>query len=175
MKTFALTCAMMLASSLSQAKDLVVNIGGKDIAVPYRILNREIGEQDRKGGGQNSALECSFLYYSMLAQGDIPGAAKLTTDPAAAVAQWTNYRERLGLDDFQKEMSAYFTSKNVVLAELTLAEETMLLVKTPEYTAGQLYQKNDGKFLVLSGRPSSDASKTLGKALNLIQEGKVKL
>ena len=61
-----------------------------------------------------------------------------------------------------------------MLAELLLADETMLVVKTPDYTAGQLYQKKNGKYVV-SGKPFSDAAKTLGKALTMINEGKVKL
>jgi phage terminase large subunit-like protein len=51
----------------------------------------------------------------------------------------------------------------------------MLLVKTPDYTAGQLYRQKDGKFFVVSGRPMSEASRVLGKVLNLYNEGKIKL
>lgn len=175
MRLFALTIGVMLFSSLAQAKELIVNSGGKDVAITYRTLNREIGEKDRGAGSQNSALECSFLYHGLLAQGDLQGASKLTTDPAAAVGQWANYQERLGADDFKKEMADYFTSKNTVLAELFLGEDAMLVVKTPEYIAGQLYQKRNGKYIVFSGRPSSDSFKALGKALTQIQEGKIKL
>lgn len=175
MKRLALMIGLLTAFSLAQAGDFVVNAGGKDTTVQYRVLNREITDKDRNTGNQGGAAECSFLYYSLLAKGDIRGAAQLDVDPAAAAALSMQYRERLGSDDFRREMAAYFTSKNVFVAELTLADETMLVLKTPDYTAGQLYRKKDGKYFVLSGRPLSETSKTLGKALSLIKEGKIKL
>jgi len=175
MKAFALTFGMLLLSSLAPAKDLLVNAGGKDMTVQYSVVNREISEKDRGRGSQNSAIECSILYYSLLAQGDIEGASQLATEPAAAVELWTQYRERLGADDFRKEMAAYFTSKNTVLAEFLLTDEIMLVVKTPDYTAGQIYQKKNGKYVVVAGKHLSEASKTLGKALTLFKEGKVRL
>ena len=175
MKQLALTLGMLMVSSLAQAKDLLVNIGGKDVTVHYRVLDHEISEKDRDTGSQNSAMECSFLYYGLLAKGDIPGASQLAADPVAQAEVWNKYRERLGGDDFKKEMAAYFTSKNRIIAELLLAEEAMLVVKTQDYTAGQLYQKKNGTYVVLSGKPFSDASKALGKVLNLINEGKIKL
>jgi hypothetical protein len=175
MKQFSLMIGMLLMSSLAQAKDLVVNVGGKDVTVKYNLLSREISEKDQDKGSQNSAVECSFLYYSLLAKGDIAGASQLATDPAAVAQEWGTYQERLGgVVDFKKEMAAYFTSKNMIIAELLLAEESMLVVKTPDYTAGQLYQKKNGKYVV-SGKPLSDAAKALGKVLNMINEGKVKL
>lgn len=175
MKQLSLMIGMLLMSSLAQAKDLVISVGGKDVTVRYNLLNREITEKDRDKGSQNSSMECSFLYYSLLAKGDITGASQLAADPAAVAQEWGQYQERLGGSaDFKKEMAAYFTSKNTIVAELLLAEETMLVVKTPDYTAGQFYHKKNGKYVV-SGKPFSDAVKTLGKVLTMINEGKVKL
>lgn len=175
MKSHLLLAGTLMASALAQAADLTVNVGGKDVTVQYRAVGREIAAQDRDTGSQNGALECSLLYYSLLAKGDIPAAAKLATDAAAATETWRQYRERIGAADFQKEMAAYFTSKNRVIAEASFADETMLLVKTPDYTAGQLYRRKDGKYFVISGRPMSEASRVLGKVLNMVNEGKLKL
>ena len=109
MKQLSLMIGMLLMSSLAQAKDLVVSVGGKDVTVKYNVLNREISEKDRDKGGQNSAAECSILFYSLLAKGDITGASQLAMDPAASAQEWGQYQERLGADDFKKEMAAYFT------------------------------------------------------------------
>lgn len=175
MKRLVLTFGMLCLFSVARAGEFVVNAGGKDVTVQYRVLNREITEKDLNTGNQASAEECSFLYYSLLAKGDIRGAAQLDVNPAAAAASATQYRERLGADDFRREMAAYFTSKSVFIAELALADESMLVLRTPDYTAGQLYRKKNGKYFVLSGMPLSETSKALGKALGLIKEGKIKL
>lgn len=175
MKSYLLLIGMLLISSLAQATDLIVNVDGKDTAVQYRVLEREISERDRNTGSQNGALECSLLYYSLLAKGEIRAASQLATDSAAVGDMWRQYRERLGASDFQKEMTAYFTSKNRVVAEIVFADEVMLLVKTPDYTAGQIYRRKDGKYFVVAGRPMSEASRVLGKVLNMIKEGKIKL
>jgi len=172
MKLYLILLGALMTFSLAQAKDLTVNIGGKDAVVQYRALDREISDKDRNTGSQHSPLECSFLYYSLLAKGDIQAAAKLSTDTAAATGQWKQYRERLGAADFQKEMADYFTVKNKVVAEVTSADEVMLVVKTPDYMVGQIYRLNDGKYYIVTGRTMSDASRALGKALNTIKEGK---
>lgn len=174
MKSYFWLIGILMISSLAQAADLTVTVDGKDIAVQHRRLEHEISERDRNTGSQNGSLECSLLYYSLLAKGDIQGASQLATDAAAAADMWRQYRGRLGAADFQKEMAAYFTSKNRIVAELAFADEVMLLVKTQDHTLGQIYRRKDGKYFVVTGRPLSEASRVLGKALNMVNEGKVK-
>lgn len=173
-RSLLLLLAALLAALPARAADLTVNVGGKDVVVQVRALGREIVAADRDTGGQQGPVECSLLYYSLLAKGDIAAAARLTTDPAAAAETWQQYRERLGAAAFQKEMAAYFTSRNRIVAEAAYGDEAMLLVKTSEYTAGQVYRRRDGKAFVVAGRPLSDASRVLGKVLNLANEGKLK-
>lgn len=175
MKTILAMIAALSLACVASAADLTVNVGGKDSTVQYRVVDREISEKDRNTGSQGSAIDCSLLYYSLLAKDDIAGAARLSTDPAAASATWKAYRERVGAADFRNEMAAYFTSKNRVVAEFVFADETMLLVKTPEYTAGQFYRKVNDKHYVVAGRPSSEASRVLGKVLNDYKDGKIRL
>lgn len=175
MKPYLLLICTLLTSTLAQATDLIVNMGGKDTTVQYRVLEREITEKDRNTGSQNGSIDCSLLYYSLLAKGDIRAASQLATDSAAATETWGQYRDRLGASDFQKEMAAYFTSKNRVVAEIAYADEVMLLVKTPDYMAGQIYRQKNGTYFVVNGRPLSEASRVLGKVLNLVKEGKIKL
>jgi|GEM_PF-4084817 len=166
--------AFFLMASVAMAADLKVNIGGKDVTIKSTPINHEITIKEKDKGSQNSALECSYLYYSILSKGDIKKASELSLDPSKTAAKMTQHSERIGKDEFKKTMSEYFTSGNIVLAELTLGEEIMLVVKTKEYTAGQTYRKKDGKYFVTE-MPFSDSAKALGKALNMIQDGKIKL
>lgn len=175
MKQHLLPMAMFLAAALTQAADLTVNVDGKDTAVQYRSLEREISDRDRNTGSQDGSLECSLLYYSLLAKGDIQAASRLATDAGAAAEMWWQYRERLGAADFQKEMSAYFTSKNRVVAEVAFADEVMLLIRTSERTLGQIYRRKDGRYFVVTGRPMSEATRVLGKVLNQVNDGRIKL
>ncbi len=71
-------------------------------------------------------------------------------------------------------MGGYFTSKNILVAELALGNDVMLVVKTADGQIGQLCQKKNGKYF-MTEMPFSDSAKTLGKVLAMIREGKIKL
>jgi hypothetical protein len=172
MKQIALCSAMALACAVVQAKELVVTVDGKEVKIDCTTINREIKAADKDKGSQASATTCSFMIYSLLAKNDIKGAAKLSTASVKMAEKWTKYRDAVGVETFQKDMAAYFTSTNVVLAELVLAEDTMLVVKTENGPVGQFYQVKDKKYL-MTDKPA--AGKTLGEVLNMIQEGKIKL
>jgi hypothetical protein len=163
--------SILLVSIMTPAKELKVSVDGKEVKLACTVLNHEITEADKGLGNQTAALNASFLFYGTLAKGDIPGAAKLSVDPVKTVAKWTKYKDRAGADIFKQDMLAYFTSKNMVLAELVLGEDIMLVVKTEDYTAGQFYQKKDGKYLMTD----TPASAVLGKVLTMIQEGTLTL
>jgi len=163
---------MILAFSTAQAKELVVTLNGNEVKINYSMINHEIKEADKGKGDQASAMTCSFLVYKHLANGDIQGMAKLSAEPAKSLDKWTKYRERVGVEYFNKIMSDYFTSRNIVLAELVLAEETMLIIKTDDGLAGQFYQKRDGKYLMID---MPKAGKTFGRILGMIKEDKLTL
>jgi hypothetical protein len=170
MKRIALCLALSLACATVQAKDLIVTVDGKDVTIDCTTIQQEIKTADKDKGSQVSATACSFLLYSLLSKNDIQGASKLYADPEKAVEKWTTYRDRVGVEDFKKDMDAYFKSKNVVLAELVLAEDTLLVIKTEHGPVGQFYQKKDKHYLA-----ADKPAKTLGEVLNQIREGKIKL
>ena len=172
MKQISFCLAMLLLSSMVQAKDLVVIVDGKEIRTVCTTFNHEINDADKGKGSQASAMTSSFLYYGLLAKGDIEGAAMLSIDPPKAADKWIKYRERVGEEFFKKIMNDYFTAKNIILAEVVLAEDTMLVIKTEDGPIAQFYQKKEGKYLV-TDKPAD--GKTLGKVLTMIQEGKIKL
>ncbi|MBA4390812.1 MAG: hypothetical protein C0399_07725 [Syntrophus sp. (in: bacteria)] len=163
-----------LMAAMAFAKDMSITVDGKPVKLQSASINHEVKESDKGNGSQVSAMACSFLFYSLLAKGDIQGAAKLSVDPAKTIEKWTKYQDRAGADLFKKNMADYFTSGNVIVAELVLADDTMLVVKTEDYTAGQFYQKRESKYLIAEA-PNSETARTLGKVLTMIQEGKIKL
>jgi hypothetical protein len=153
-------------------KEIIVEVNGKPAKLQYLAINHEIKENDIDKGSQESAMACSLLFYSLLSKGDVQAAAKLSSDPKATAEEWMNYQQRVGADNFKKEMREYFKTKNVVVGELVLAEDTMLVVKTEDGERAQFYQKKNGKYF-MTDKPT--AGETLGKVLNMIQEGKIKL
>lgn len=171
MKT-RLAVVMLLLSSLAQAEELIVSIDGQEKNVPCRILNLAITEAEMDRWSLDSAVGTYLQYQGLLAKGDIDAASKLATDPATTVRMMTQYRERLGAEDFKSEM----TPNNVsILAELLSGDVTMLVVKTPNYIAAQLLVNADGKYRLISGPPFSDDAKALSKVLNMIRDGTFKL
>jgi hypothetical protein len=174
MKIIISSIAFVLIASIVFAGDLKVKVDNKNVVLKKISINHEIKKTDRDKGGRNSALDCSLLYYSLLAKDDIQAASKLEADPVKAADKWSKYKERIGKDDFKKIMEDYFTSGNVILAELVLGEDSILVLKTEDGIAGQFYRKKDGKYFVI-GMPFSDTADTLGKVLTMIQDGEVKL
>jgi|LFRM01.1.fsa_nt_gb hypothetical protein len=172
MKRIKVALALGLVASLVVAKDITVEVDGKAVVIQATETNREIAEKDIAAGNQKTPLGCSLLYYALLARGDIEGASTLSTDPKATALKWEKYRERLGADEFKKEMAAFFTSKNVVSAELTGGESAMLVVKTPDYTGGQIYVRQDGKWLIAESLKTG-TGKAFGRILSMIQDGKM--
>jgi hypothetical protein len=172
MKMILLCLAMGLGVSTAYAKELTVKLDGKKVKVSYSMINHEIKETDKVKGDQTSAMACSFLIFNLLANGDIQGMSKFSTDPAKCIEKWTHYIERVGLDYFKQMMSDYFTSKNVIMAEFVIGNERMLVIKTEIIQMGQFYLKKDGKYLEIE---EAAAGKTFGHILNLIQEDKLKL
>ena len=170
MKRIMTMLSLCLCASMAVAKDITVDVDGKAVTVKASTTNREIVANDLGTGDQKCPLSCSLLYYALLAKGEIAQAAAISTDAQATSEKWEKYKQRLGDDEFKKEMVAYFTSKNVVLAELTLGESVMLVVKTPDYTAGQIYVKQGGKWMVAESL-NTESGQAFGKILSTIQDG----
>jgi len=165
---------LAIAATIASAADVQVEVDGRTEIVKATSLERPIVAEDRDAGSQQSPLNCSFLYFGHLARGDIEAASALSTDPKASAEKLTQYRDRVGAEEFRKTMAAYFTSGNVALAELSLGEIVMLAVKSRDYTAGQFYVRQGGEWRWME-RPPLDAAKALGRVLNMIQSGQLKL
>jgi len=166
--------AIGVVASFVCAGDIPVQLKGKTVIVKVTPLNRQITATDKEVNAQNTALACSFLYYGHLARADIQAAAALSIDPQATANKWTQYQGRIGLEEFKKTMGEYFTSKNVILAELAMSDAVMLVVKTPDYTAGQMYVQQGDKWF-LAENLKTEAGQAFGKVLNMIKDDKIKL
>lgn len=174
MRMMAFCMGMLLVTATGYAKEMMVSVKGQDHKINITSMKREITPQDRQAGSQTSALGCSLLFYSHLAANDIEKASQLSTDPKSVLDMWTQYRERLGADEFKKFMDEYFTAKNVIVAEIVKGTTHMLVVQPPdEKAAAQLYLNRDGTFMLL-GTPTMDDAKVLLKVLTMIQDGTLK-
>jgi len=172
MKRIMIVLSLCLSASLALAKDIPVDLDGKTVTVKATTTNREIVAKDISSGDQKSPLGCSLLYYALLAKGDVAQASTLSTDPKATTEKWETFKQRVGADEFKKAMAAYFTSQNIVLAELHVGESVMLVVKTADYTAGQMYVRQDGKWLMAESL-ETEAGQAFGKILSKIQDGEM--
>jgi len=173
MKVIMIVLSVCVAASLACAGDIPVQLDGKTVTVKAVPLNRQITAADKNTGAQDTALACSFLYYGLLYKGDIQAAATLSTTPKATADKWAQYQDRMGVKEFNKAMSDYYTSKNVIVAELMMGDAVMLVVKTPYYTAGQVYVRQGDKWFVTENL-KTDAGQAFGKILSMIQDDKIK-
>lgn len=172
MKRIVQALVLVWIATQAVAQDIPVDVEGKPVTVRVTATNRQIVESDMGAGDQTTPLGCSLMYYGFLAKGEIAAASALSEDPQATVKRWDAYTQRLGVEALKKEMGAYFTSSNTVRSELTLGESVMLVIKTTTYTAGQIYVRQDGKWLVVE-KPTKEAGKAFGKILSKIQNGEM--
>ena len=100
----------LLLSHLAFAGELKVQIGDAVVVFAGEKLNHEVVPTDRGKGDQSSALQCSLLYYGLLADGAFDKAAALTTDPAGTAQKWEQIKQRMGEEALNKQAAAYFTS-----------------------------------------------------------------
>ena len=107
MKRIMAALSLGLVASMAAAKDITVEVEGKTVTVQATTTNREIVEKDIVAGDQKTPLGCSLLYYARLAKGEIAEASTLSTDPKATVEKWEQYKQRLGGEEFKKEMEEF--------------------------------------------------------------------
>lgn len=175
MKELLVICAMMLfGAALAAAKDFVVKIGKEDVKFDSNLLNREITLADKTTGSQKTALTCSFLFYGLLSEAKIDEASRISTDPQKTKAKWVQAQDRRGKASFMNTMDQYFKGENVVVAEIVKGKHHMLVVRSPEYTAAQIYLETAQGFMLDEGWASADAQ-LLGKLFTLIQDEEVVL
>jgi hypothetical protein len=119
--------------------------------------------KDAAGENQASALNCSRLMFSRLAQGDIAGAAKLSNDPAAVTKKYTDYRERLGEAEFRQQFAGYFSGGAALKYEIRVGRRHLLIVHDAEMEMdmAQVYVENGGTFLA-DEKDSAERSQVLG-------------
>jgi hypothetical protein len=107
-------------------------------------------KNDQKLMNKLSPVSCSHLFYSLLAAGDIDGAAVLSNDPEKTRTKYTRQMDRTGQDEFKKMFAAYFSGSAKVRYCFSLGDHSMIIVRSNEMgmDIAQFYVKAGKQFLV---------------------------
>lgn len=151
LKKLILTSLLLTVPSVSLAVPLhKVLIAGKD-KINYSVenMNNIVITKDSAKQDQTTPVNCSQLFFSLLARGDIEGASKLSNDPEKIKSKYTKYRERLGEKDFLELMSGYFSASNKIKYLFSIGKNYILVVHDSSLDAdiAQTYVKVGNIFL----------------------------
>jgi hypothetical protein len=87
---------------------------------------------DSSNMNQSTAVNCSRMFYSLLALGDIDGAAALSNDAAHVKEKYSRQKERAGEDEFKKMYAGYFTGSAQVKYLFSISKNHMLVVHSDD-------------------------------------------
>jgi hypothetical protein len=110
-----------------------------------------------------------------LADGDIEGAAALSTAPQRRQEEYARYRGLVGDAEFKRVFGLYFAPRNRLVAEVADGPHRLLvwdLGEAGHHIAGQFYVEIGGTFL-MDERPS-EARTRLRRVLEAYREGKIR-
>jgi hypothetical protein len=104
---------------------------------------------DPKQSDQKSAVNCSRLFYSLLANGDIEGAANLSNDPEKVRKRFAASRDRVGEAEFKTMIASYFAGGVTLKYVFAFGERQMLIVHDKEVGAdmAQFYVSKNGVWM----------------------------
>jgi len=154
MKTKTVMSASAIALLLivgALAKEITVEAEGRKVTIRLTAINHVVTESDMTKGSQSNAMACAFLFYSKLAKGDIPGAAKFASDSAAMAGRYQQMWKEFGPDAFKKQVTAFFSTRVIIVGAVEIGDETMLAIKDPQADDGaqygaQYYEKKGEKY-----------------------------
>lgn len=152
---------------------------GKTITYTVKIFRPPIIiRADEARMNQESAINCSLLFHSRLAKGDIAGAAGLGSDPDETKLLLTGLKEREGEDGLKKVASAYFNDTSTFKYEFVIGDHHLLVFdEMGKGLAAQPYVRVGDKFFqdwLRSDSPSAEV-KDLYVLFNALRDGKLKL
>lgn len=110
-----------------------------------------------------------------LANGDLEGAAALSTAPQRRYEELSRYRGLVGDAEFKRVFSRYFAPQNRLVAEVADGPHRLLvwdLGEAGNHLAGQYYIEIAGTFL-MDEKPS-EARARLRRVLDAYREGKIR-
>lgn len=110
-----------------------------------------------------------------LANGDLEGAAALSTAPQRRYEELSRYRGLVGDAEFKRVFARYFAPQNRLVAEVADGPHRLLvwdLGEAGNHLAGQYYIEIAGTFL-MDEKPS-EARARLRRVLDAYREGKIR-
>lgn len=160
---------------------LVFNMENKMITRTYTIDGQQVTctveefipplvfKDDSTRMNQTTAVNCSHLFYSFLAKGDIEGAAALSNEPAKVKEKFSRQKERAGIEEFKKMYEDYFGGKATLKYQFSLGKSRMLIIHSEDMGVDlcQFYVEEGKKFLV--EEQGSAEKDQLGKIFQLLK------
>jgi hypothetical protein len=133
--------------------------------VPAIVFKNDVSKLN-----QSTAVQCSHLFYSCLAKGDLDAAAKLSNDPAKVREKYLRQKERAGDKEFKKMYADYFAKKAMLKYHFSLGKSHMLIVHSEDMgiDMAQFYV-DDANKVVVDERGSADKD-LLGKIFQLLKD-----
>jgi hypothetical protein len=127
-------------------------------------------KNDSSKMNQSTAVNCSHLFYSFLAKGDLDGAAMLSNDSAKVKEKHLRQKERVGDEEFKKMYADYFTEKAKLKYHFSLGKSHMLIVHSEDMgiDMAQFYIEV-GKKVVMDERGSAEKDR-LGKIFQQLKD-----
>lgn len=101
-------------------------------------------QSDSSRLNQDSAVNCTILFLSRLSQGDIAGAAAITTDPEATAELYADAKARIGDKEFSKKMVSVFNGNHYRYELVEGSEHILITEETPD--GARAVVEKDGKF-----------------------------
>jgi hypothetical protein len=98
-----------------------------------------------------SAKDTAFLVLRHLSEGNIAEAAALSNSPRRRFEVLSDYRDRVGEEEFKRVFTSYLSPENRLIAEVVRGKHTLLVWKLAEaddHIAAQYYVEIEGKFLL---------------------------
>lgn len=138
---------------------------GQDSVPRYRLVSPP----------EASARPVAEKLLRHLANGDLEGAAALSTAPQRRYEELSRYRGLVGDAEFKRVFERYFAPQNRLVAEVADGPHRLLvwdLGEAGNHLAGQYYIEIAGTFL-MDEKPS-EARARLRRVLDAYREGKIR-
>jgi hypothetical protein len=127
-------------------------------------------KNDSSKMNQSNAVNCSHLFYSFLAKGDIDGAAILSNDSIKVKEKHLRQKERAGDEEFKKMYADCFTGKAKLKYHFSLGKNHMLIVHSEEMGIDMVqFYIEDGEKVVMDERSSTEKD-LLGKVFQQLKD-----
>lgn len=188
MKRKALTISLMMLlccstfSAQAAYQDFKYKKGEELIEFEFKRLNTKIYPQHKNSKIENNSPFNTYLKInSLLADGKIGKAAKLTNDPETFKEERTAYKKRIGDKEFKKISNEFFTNLIRVVYELKIKDSYALVISVPKYAKygspivfQSFVEDPDGNFLA-DEKAASTHYHDLVRVITDIKEEKIKI